>query len=62
MADLAFGDKNFHKSTIYSIINKKKGGKIIDDQHPLNVKKTKRTPKLVAAITATVEKDTCVTV
>ena len=43
MADLAFRDKSFHKSTIFNIINKKKAGKIADDQNHLNAKKTKRT-------------------
>ena len=30
-ADLTFGDKSFHKFTIYCIINKVKAGKITDD-------------------------------
>ena len=62
MADLAFRDKNFHKSTIYSIINKTKAGNITDDQNHLNAKKTKRTLWLVTAVPATVEKYVWVTV
>ena len=62
MADLAFRDKNFHKSTIYSIINKTKAGKITDDQNHLNSKKTKRNLKLVAALAASVKKEAWMTV
>ena len=56
MAYLTFGDKSFHKFTIYRIINKVKARKIMDDQCHLKAKKTRRTPELVTAVAATVEK------
>ena len=56
MAYLTFGDKSFHKFTIYSIINKVKASKIMDDWCHLKAKKTKRSPMLVSAVAATVEK------
>ena len=56
MAYLTFGDKSFHKFTIYSIINKVKARKIMDDQCHLKAKKPRRTPELVTAVAATVEK------
>ena len=55
-AYLTFGDKSFHKFTIYHIINKVKASKIMDDRCHLKAKKTKRSPMLVSAVTATVEK------
>ena len=47
---------SFYKFTIYHSINKVKAGKITDDQCHLKAKKTNRSPVLVAAVTAIVEK------
>ena len=61
-ADLTFGDKSLHKSTIYDLINKVKAGKMTEDQCHLNPKKTKRNLELIAPVAATVEKDAWMTV
>ena len=45
------------KSQIYNILKQVKEGKNINKQRHFNAKKTKRTPSLIAAVTADVDED-----
>jgi hypothetical protein len=62
LTDAAFGDKSLSKTAIYNIfLSKVKAGETTDDQRHLNMKKTKRTQDIIAAVATDVNADRRVT-
>jgi hypothetical protein len=57
MVDAACCDQTLQKTAIYAIIMKVKAGELTANMQHLNLKKTVRTPELIASVAAAIEED-----